>query len=399
MEKLKAIYYDPKQGLLSADKLFRKVEHLGLTRKDVNAFLSQQEAFQLHKKKPRVQIYYPITAGGIGSYQADLTFYFQYAKSNRNFLGILVWINIHTRMAYAEPIKGKKSGDDVEGDDDSIIAATKKILSRIGSRVVNLTTDSGSEFTNKKFHDLMAKLHINIYHAEKDNKNKMGKVERFNRTLRGMIEKWITASNSVVWTSVLQDLIANYNSTYHHSIKSTPEKANSEKIHLNDLKTLVSASRLATHFQIGDHVRLLKRKKVFAKTGETYGKEIYEVLEVNPLSYTIQQIGASNPFRRTVQWYELQLVDDVENQPSNENPELTEDNRKKAVKIARQDRRLRTAGVSRNDNTEPVTATLKARVAKKTRKAQFLRKLSIDPANRVVEKRVNKPNRRYIEPS
>jgi hypothetical protein len=46
----------------------------------------------------------------------------------------------------------------------------------------------------------------------------MGKIERFNRTIRDKLNKWMSATNSVEWVSIIDDLMENYNNTYHSSI-------------------------------------------------------------------------------------------------------------------------------------------------------------------------------------
>ena len=56
-DKLKSIYYNPKQGFLSLTKLWKKVkeENIPLSYNDVRKWLEQQKTYQLNKqvKKPK----------------------------------------------------------------------------------------------------------------------------------------------------------------------------------------------------------------------------------------------------------------------------------------------------------------------------------------------------------
>jgi hypothetical protein len=364
------MYYDPKQGFLSEGKFYHKVAKLGYTKKEVREFLREQEVFQLHKRKVK-RVYYPITAGGEGSYQADLTFYDAYKKKNNNYSGILVWINIHTRKAYAEAVKGKRVVKDknqevvdVLVDEDSIVGASKRILKRIKEKVNNLTTDSGGEFVNHKFHALMEKEGISITHVEKDNKNKMGKVERFNRTLRGMIEKYITAHNTTRWVDVLQDLIDNYNGSYHRTLKTTPNEADGGKVEGEEAARVMEVDDVATKYQVGDRVRLLKIKTTFGKTGETYYKGVYTVTRVNPESYNVMNDNGDE-LKRTVQWYELQGVGKVRTAPKKKDGK---DERVLVVKDAHTDRRVRKEGVVRHPKPSAPRETREGRAERKVKR-------------------------------
>ena len=59
VERIRQAYYDPKVGLVSGDRLYKKLRSQGVTRKEVNDFLENQQVKQMHhqSKKPT---YYPI---------------------------------------------------------------------------------------------------------------------------------------------------------------------------------------------------------------------------------------------------------------------------------------------------------------------------------------------------
>ena len=56
--RLKELYYNPKTGLLSFNKLWQRVKEEGipLSQNDVRRFLEQQKTYELHKQRPKTEI-------------------------------------------------------------------------------------------------------------------------------------------------------------------------------------------------------------------------------------------------------------------------------------------------------------------------------------------------------
>ena len=65
---------------------------------------------------------------------------------------------------------------------------------------------------------------ITAQYCEKDDKKCLGVAERFNRTIKLMIEKYLTRMDSYRWIDDLEDFVHNYNSTYHGNIEKIPER-------------------------------------------------------------------------------------------------------------------------------------------------------------------------------
>ena len=108
VERIRQAYYDPKMGLVSGDRLYRKLRSQGITRKDITNFLEKQQVSQMHhqSKKPT---YYPIYSMMDGSYQMDLMFYPKLKKINHGYDTIMTCIEVTTRKGYCIPMKGKKT--------------------------------------------------------------------------------------------------------------------------------------------------------------------------------------------------------------------------------------------------------------------------------------------------
>jgi transposase InsO family protein len=347
---LSSIYYDPKTGYTNVNDLYRKgrAKDDELTIKAVKEWYANQDVSQRSKRvaKPEPRSFFPITAGGEGSFQADLTFYDQYKKKNGGFNSILVFINIHTRQIFVEALKGKATDSDSIDVSGTVLHATEKIVERIREtgKLRNLTTDAGSEFTSSAFTALMRKHKVAHSVVSPGNKGSTGKVERVNRTLRGRIEKWVTANNNTKWSSVLQELADGYNNTVNRGIGTTPNKASGSVVRKDEETRTKQAQKIATKFHVGDTVLLQKPAKKLGRNTTTYFPEKYTVKRVNTFSYAIELDGEE--YKRNVQWHELQLVDRSDSSPTKKKGE---DQREAAERGAREERRQAKTGVEKND--------------------------------------------------
>ena len=391
-EVLASIYYDPKTGYGSARTLYEKVKGQGITMKQVKSFLAKQETQQINRKKQRVKKYLPITAGGDGSFQADLTFYNQFKKQNKigkkQAIGILTCINIHSRKAYAKPIFGKKTGEDSFDTEGSVLNAIKDITEDIKKRgkFVNLTTDNGSEFISKTFRAYMEKEGVTQHFADAGDwgKNSMGKVERFNRTIRGLIQKHMTAKNTTKWVDVLPDLLDNYNNTFHSSIKSTPNKADVEEVIEEENETAREVVAEEMELKEGDKVRLLKPRETFQKGGQQYYKGIYTIHKRNHQSYTLLN-PAGDVLGHRVKFYDVERVGEVQTDTEKKKGKDAVVAAKKDTQI---DAKIARAGIERAKDT--AAPRPKRNVKKKTFGEDF-----VEESVNITGKRVRKKNPRY----
>ena len=81
-----------------------------------------------------------------------------------------------------------------------------------------IQTDNGREFQNASIRNWAKRHDIEQVFCDKDDKKCLGVAERFNRTIKLMIEKYFTKMDSNRWIVRLQDFVENYNSSYHLSI-------------------------------------------------------------------------------------------------------------------------------------------------------------------------------------
>ena len=61
------------------------------------------------------------------------------------------------------------------------------------------------------------------------NEDKAVVVERFNRTLKTRLQKYMPANNTYKYIDVLGELLKKYNTSYHRSIRMSPTKASDKR--------------------------------------------------------------------------------------------------------------------------------------------------------------------------
>ena len=109
------------------------------------------------------------------------------------------------------------------------------------------------------------------------NEGKSVVVERFIRTIKNKIYKYMTSISKNKYIDKLDDIVNEYNNTYHRTIKMKP----------NDVKynTYINIGKKVNNnepkVKVGDHVRISKYKNIFSK-GYTpnWSEEIFVFKEI-----------------------------------------------------------------------------------------------------------------------
>jgi len=144
-----------------------------------------------------------------------------------------------------------------------------------------------------------------INHFSTKSKLKAIMVERFNRTLKERMWKIFSENDNHRWIDILDDLVENYNNTYHTSIKMRPieaRKAENRQIVFANLyeEELKNNTRLKegvknSKFKVGDKVRIVKHKAIFDKGYlPNWWTEIFiinKVFDTVPVTYEIKDLA------------------------------------------------------------------------------------------------------------
>ena len=178
---------------------------------------------------------------------ADLADMQLISKFNKGFRFLLCVIDIFSKYAWVVPLKDKKGV--------SIVDVFKKILDDLNRKPNKIWVDKRSEFYNNSFKKWLKDNDIEMYSIQ--NEGKSVAAERYIRTLKDKIYKHMKN----VYIDKLDDIMSEYNNTYHRTIKMKPaDVKNNTYI---DFKKEVKDKD--PKFKVGDHVRISKYKNIFAK--------------------------------------------------------------------------------------------------------------------------------------
>ena len=92
------------------------------------------------------------------------------------------------------------------------------------------------------------------------NEGKSVVAERFKRTLKNKIDKYMTSVSTNVYIDKLDHIVNKYNKTYHSTIKMKPADVNpSTCVDCN-----IESNKEDHKRKVDDHVRISKYKNIFA---------------------------------------------------------------------------------------------------------------------------------------
>ena len=115
------------------------------------------------------------------------------ATSNKNYKYLLVAIDVYSRLGFVVPMKNKPC--------TSVNAALIEILDLTEPN--SITTDQGSEFINSDFKKRFTNRGIDITYVPVGSHHALGTIDRYVRTLREKINKYMEIYNTTTYIDVL----------------------------------------------------------------------------------------------------------------------------------------------------------------------------------------------------
>ena len=134
------------------------------------------------------------------------------SRFSKGFRFLLCVINIFSKYAWVVPLKDKKV--------ISIVNAFQKILYKSGRKPNKIWVDKGIEFQNNSFKKWFKDNDIEMYLIH--NEGKYVVAERFIKTLKTKIYKYMTSVSKNVYIDKLDAIVDEYNNAYHRTIKMKP---------------------------------------------------------------------------------------------------------------------------------------------------------------------------------
>ena len=124
-----------------------------------------------------------------------------------------------------------------------------------------------------------------------NNEGKSVIAERFIRTLKTKIYKYMTSISKNGYIDKLDDIVKEYNNKYHTSIKMKPVDVKDNTY--IDFKKEINDKN--PKFKVGDHVRISKYKNIFAKGYmPNWSEEIFIIKKIKnivPWTYVINDLN------------------------------------------------------------------------------------------------------------
>ena len=245
---------------------------------------NEQLANELHKliirKFEKRRVYSTFKDNIWGVDLADMQLLSKYNKGIRFLLCV---IDIFSKYAWAVPLKDKKC--------ISIVKAFQIILKQSNSKRKpnKIWVDKGSEFYNACFKKWLRDNDIVMYSTHNEGKSVVA--ERFIRTLKSKIYKYMTSTSKNVYIDKLDDIVDEYNNTYHTTIKMKPIDVK-DNTYINTSKEINNKD---PKFKVGDYVRISKYKNIFAKGYmPNWSEEVFVIKKVKntiPWTYVINDLN------------------------------------------------------------------------------------------------------------
>ena len=301
-QDLFSTYTDPRApGALGGLRRFARAQRL--SQAQALDALRKSLAFTLHRPPRRRFKMAPVMVLNIDQqWVADLVEMQRYWRQNRSVRYLLTVVDVLSKYKRVRPIK-RKTGAELLKAFESIVAE--------GRRPQTLQTDKGKEFYNTTLQRWLKKEGIPLFSTLGDAKASI--VERFNRTLKSRLYRYLTAANTTQYLGILPSLVQRYNEDVHRSIgmASKDVTVKNEAEVKQRLYGKVTKTRRRGRLKAGDKVRLSERVKTFKKGYLTQWTEevfrIQRVIQGPVLMYKVEKFDGT-PVKGTFYEEDLQKV-------------------------------------------------------------------------------------------
>ena len=255
-------------------------------------------ANELHKpiiRKFNKQKVYPSFKDNIwGADLADMQLLSKFNKGIKYLLCIIDLFSYFFEYAFVVPLKDKKG--------ISVVNAFQSILNKTKRKPSKIWVDKSSKFYNASFKKWLQDNDIIMYSTNNEGKSVVA--ERFIRTLKSKIYKYMTSISKNVYIDKLNAIVNKYNNTYHTTIKMKPIDVK-DNTYINTNKEI---NYKHPKFKVGEYVGISKYKNIFAKGYmPNWSEEVFVVDKIKntvPWTYVINDLNGEEI---TATFYENEL--------------------------------------------------------------------------------------------
>lgn len=297
-------YYDPRApgSFGGVDGLVRLLKGVK-DKQQIKEWLSDQRPYTLHfPVRRRFRRNVTLVNNINEQFQADLVDLSALAHSNDGYKYILTCIDVFSKYGWAIPMKNKTA------------ATTREAFEQIFSerQPEKLQTDRGKEFENAELLAYLKEKGIHFFYSYNPD-IKCSIVERFNRTLKSRMWRYLTYKNSNRYIDVLPDIMHSINHSYHRSIKMAPVDVNEGNVKevwnnlFGHIRKRVGQPKYK--FNVGDFVRISSERVVFRKGYEEgWTEEVFVVSEQKPRDPVVYKLKDDSGEDIKGTFYEKELL-------------------------------------------------------------------------------------------
>ena len=240
-------------------------------------------------------------------HESDLCDMSRFKEHNEGVRFLLVTIDVLSKFAWVEPLKSKKP--------EEIISGFERVY-QDGIFPSKIRTDRGSEYMNRRVQNYF--MRNRIHHYNSNSIVKAAIAERFIRTLKGRIMKYLQYYNTFKYVDVLPKIVKGYNRTFHRSIKMRPIDVNHSNQALVWSRLYGEGPKNPTRkpkFRVGQTVRLANIRFPFYKG--FYPKYTFELFFITKIdrsdSPIMYELADTNNEPIIGKFYEQELIEAEEN--------------------------------------------------------------------------------------
>ena len=307
------IYYDPKHyaSFSGRNNLYRAVKGK-ISKDDVDDWLLKQDTYTLHRPRRNKFERRRIRTSSVDElWQADLCSMGMLATYNDGVSYLLCVIDTLSKYAWVVCLKSK-TANVVKHGFQSIFDSTTR-------RPNAIQTDKGGEFVNAIVKNYLKDKGIHFYTSQ--NEPHAAMVERFQRTLKERLYRYMTRKNTREYVDVLQKIVSAYNDTKHTSTGMVPSEVNrsNELVAWRNIKKNYKPSTRRNDrrrgVKVGDHVRISQEKMPFEKAYRgLWSREIFTISQIlsdrSPVLYKLNDYSGE-PLTGTFYRDEIQPIKGV----------------------------------------------------------------------------------------
>jgi len=251
-------------------------------KREIEHILSSIPTYSKFKESKKPRFYNPVFIyHRHQQWQIDLTYIADLRQWNDDVAYLLIVIECFTRKIFVAPMTDKATLTTVTKFDD--------IHTLMGQSPETIYMDKGSEFNSRTFKSYCQEHNIKPIYS--NSSTKAPHVERAQRTLQGIIYKYLAHTNTKRYIDRLGDMVRSFNEKTNRTIKMSPNMAyfgDHDTTILNNLehyyKKALSKRKKHSKYKVGDKVRILYvRGGSLPRRGykQTFSEEIFKIDKVD----------------------------------------------------------------------------------------------------------------------